>query len=83
MEMGRITLAQLLQYFDPKTEPEYRIQIVMPECEWDCADEVWVGSHLLDSIKNYYVYEIEIEESYQDEKPVLRVSVYEESGEEE
>ena len=76
--MGKITLEQLLQYFDEHTDPEYRIQIVMPNEEWDCATEMWVGSELLKPFMKYFVQEIDYEESYFDKKPLIRVSLDEE-----
>ena len=76
--MGKITLEQLLQYFDEQTDPQYRIQIVMPNEEWDCAAEMWVGSELLKPFMKYFVQEIGYEESYFDKKPLIRVSLDEE-----
>ena len=59
--MGKITLEQLLQYFDEQTVPKYGIQIVMPNEEWDCATEMWVGSELLKPFMKYFVQEIDYE----------------------
>ena len=80
--MKRITLAQLLQYADPQTEPKIYIQIVMPEEEWDCAVQLWVGSELLTPFMGYFIYEIGYEESYFDKKPLIRVSLGRDSEDE-
>lgn len=80
--MRRITLAQLLQYADPQTEPKIYIQIVMPDEEWDCAVELWVGSELMKPCMNLYIAEIGYENAYCSNEPLIRVSLERECGEE-
>lgn len=82
IKMKRITLAQLLQYADPQTEPKIDIQIVMPDEEWDWAVQLWVGSELLKPCMNLYIAEIGYEKSYFEDKPLIRVSLERECGEE-
>ena len=73
--MKKITLEQLLQYFDAQEDPQNYIQIVCPNDSWECATEVWVGSDLLTPFMKYYVQEIGYEESYYEKKPLIRVSI--------
>ena len=73
--MEKITLAQLMQYADSKTEPQIMIQIVTEDEEWECATELWVGSGLLKPFMDYFVEEIGYEESFFDKKPLIRVSI--------
>lgn len=69
--MKKITLGQLLQYF----EPFEKIQIMTYGHDWDEAVEVRVGDHLLAPLHDYIVTAMGYEESYKDGSPILRVSV--------
>lgn len=71
----KILFWQLMQYADPETQPEINIQIVVDDEEWDRATELWVGSPLLKPFMNYIVDEIGYEESYFNNKPLIRVSI--------
>ena len=75
MEIEKITLKQLLQYFDQEIEPQAAIQIVVGEEEWDLATELYIASELLTPFMDYYIQEMGYEESYFDHKPLLRVSI--------
>lgn len=73
--MQKITFGQLLQYYDPEQVPADRIQIVFPGNNWECADEIETNAKILDYFRQWIVSNIGCEESFRDNKPVLRVSI--------
>ena len=82
--MGKITLAQILQYltFD---DDRGLIQIVMSDHDWDDAYEVTADCELLEPFFDYIVTDMSCELSYMDGNPVIRVGIekgdqYEEAG---
>ena len=72
--MLKITLGQLLQYYDADEEPAERIQIVTGSQDWDCADEIAVNSDLLASFANWVITDMRCETDH-DGKPIIRVAI--------
>ena len=72
--MGKITLAQILQYltFD---DDRGLIQIVMSDHDWDDAYEVTADCELLEPFYDYIVTDLRSEEAFIDCKPVIRVGI--------
>ena len=75
MNMEKITLSQLLSYFNYDEMIPSRIQVVTSDKEWHEADELYVDSELLDPFLNYTIMHMGFEKSYEDESPILRVSI--------
>lgn len=73
--MDKITLAQLLQYFEMEDEPVEKIQIVSAGQEWDYADELYGNSELLHPFRNCIITDISCEESYDHKNPIIRVGI--------
>ena len=69
----KVTLEQLLQYFDKGEEFDNRIQIVTDGCDWQNASEVWVGSELLKPFMKRLVSDMSCELSKG--KAVLRIAI--------
>ena len=72
--MNKITLSELLQYYDKETEPVDRIQIVTGGHDWDSPDEFNIDSELLEPFADYIVTDMCCEESFR-KSPVIRVSI--------
>lgn len=72
--MSKITLSQLLQYYD-KIEAPNRIQIVTGNNDWDFADELTVNSKLLEPFGDSNITNMSCEKSFQDGSPVIRISL--------
>ena len=72
--MCKITLAQLLQYYDMEDDPVDRIQIVMPDQDWDDAADLPVDSELLIAVSNFTVVDMQCLYT-SDNKPVIRVGL--------
>lgn len=70
--MDKITLNQLLQYFDTDAN---RIQIVPRDHYWDSADELSMDSELLEPFKDWLITYISYELAFSDGKPIVRVSI--------
>lgn len=73
--MERITLRQLLQYYDQDGTSVDRIQIVTTKQELNCVDELVVNSRLISLIEGWYVVYIMCQKSFFDSKPILRVFI--------
>ena len=73
--MNKITLGQLLQYYDLDQNPVDRIQIVSPEHNWKDADELSVDSILLKEFCDWNVIHMGIEKTFADSEPALRVLI--------
>ena len=72
--MSKITLSQLLQYYD-KIEAPNRIQIVTGNNDWDFADELTVNSKLLEPFGDSNITDMSCEKSFKDGSPVIRISL--------
>ena len=72
--MLRISLSQLLQYYDMAEIPVDRIQIVMPDRDWDDPDEVSINSDLLISVRDWSVTELRSCTSFSGD-PILRAEI--------
>ena len=75
--MYKITLGQLLQYFDDEQTPAERIQIVTGDHDWDEADELFVDSELITPFIDWTVESMFFEKSFYDGKPLIRVAIEE------
>lgn len=73
--MDKITLEQLLQYFEMEDDPVDKVQIVTENQEWDYADELYGNSELLKPFRNWIITDIRCEESYESKKPILRIVI--------
>ena len=73
--MERITLGQLLQYFDCESEPVDKIQVATEKQEWDDAAELAADSELLRPFMGFYVESMGLEDSLTGRKTVIRVSI--------
>ena len=73
--MDRITLEQLLQYYDKTEDPADRLQIVTRGKDWDCADEFSIDSKLLEHFAKFKVTDMGCVESHKDKKPIIRVGI--------
>ena len=73
--MNRITLSQLLEYFNYDEMIPNRIQVVTSDKDWHEADELYVDSELLDPFLDYTIMHMGFEQSYEDRSPILRVSI--------
>lgn len=75
--MNKITLSQLLEYFNYDDMIPEKIQIVTSGRDWHEADELYVDSELLEPFMDYTIMHMGFEKSYEDGSPVLRVSIKE------
>ena len=73
--MKKITLAQLLQYYDMDEDAVELIQIVIGNHDWEDAHELYADSELLKPFYEYTVTALRCEESYDEGRPVLRVAI--------
>ena len=73
--MSKITLSQLLSYFNYDEMIPSRIQVVTSDKDWNKADELYVDSELLDPFLDYMIMYMGFEKSYEDGSPILRVSI--------
>lgn len=73
--MMKLRLDQILQYYDMEDDPADRIQIVMPDQDWDNPDELSVNSDLLIVVKEWTVTDMRCVDANSDGFPVLRVAI--------
>ena len=73
--MKKITLSQLLEYFNYEEMIPQKIQVVTSGRDWHEADELYVDSELLDPFLDFTITDIGFEKSYTDGDPILRVSI--------
>lgn len=73
--MKKITLSQLLEYFNYDEMIPQTIQVVTSGRDWSEADEMYVDSELLDPFLDYTITDIGFEKSYTNGEPILRVSI--------
>lgn len=71
----KITLEQLLQYFDCSEDHIDRIQVVTGGNDWDNADELAVNSELLTPFLKRIVSNMSCEKSFRNNDHVLRVEL--------
>ena len=79
--MDKITLGQLLQYYDMQRDVRELVQVVFNGQEWDDAEELYADSEFLKPLYGYTVIALRCEQSYELCLPVLRVMI--EKGEKE
>ena len=75
-----VLLDEILQYYDMCDDPVDTIQIVTADRDWDDADEVKVDSDLLSPFYQWEVTAMRCEMSFMDDRPVLRVLIEPQSG---
>lgn len=73
--MDKITLGQLVQYFDLSPDLVDPIQIVMPGHDWDDINELDANSELLEPFYEYVVTAMGCEAGCMDGKPVIRATI--------
>lgn len=79
--MNKITLGQLMQYYDTAQDVRELVQVVFEGQDWDEAEELYADSEFLKPLYGYTVTALRCEESYEEGLPVLRVMI--EKGENE
>ena len=72
--MLRISLSQLLELYDMEEIPVDRVQIVMPDRDWDDPDELSVNSDLLITVRDWSVTELRSCKTSSGD-PILRVGI--------